>query len=216
VNDHYYIISGMGADERVFSRVQFPKNHTHLAWIENKPYESLQSYAARMAERITHPNPTLIGLSFGGIVAQEIAAIRPIKELILISTIKSEDEKPWFMAAAGVTGATTLIPMSLLKRANKLAAYAFSLVNPEEQEVLQSCFENTSPEHLKWAMNHIANWEGVNISTPIFHIHSDKDRVFRSNRDSGDVQIHGGHFAVFTNADELNEVLKKKLNYSEI
>ena len=204
----------MGADERVFSRVEFPKNLTHLAWIENKPNESLQSYAKRMAERITHPNPTLIGLSFGGIMAQEIAAIRPVKELILISTIKSKDEKPWFMEMAGAMHLPEHLPDSLLKQANKLMEYAFSVANPDEKEVLKTCFENSSPEHLKWAMNHIANWEGVDTKTPIFHIHSSKDRVFRSNRDKADAQIPGGHFAVFTNAEELNEVLKKKLNYS--
>jgi pimeloyl-ACP methyl ester carboxylesterase len=209
---HYYILSGLGADERVFSKIQFPENHTHLAWIENEPNETLQAYAARMAQKIVHPNPVLIGLSFGGIVAQEIAAILPIKELILISTIKSKSEKPWYMTLAGAVHFPDLLPKTFLENANQLTAYAFSIVNPDEQEVLQSCFENSSPQHLRWAMNQIANWQGVKSNTPIFHIHSDKDRVFRSNRDKADAQIHGGHFAVFTNADELNAVLQKKFN----
>ena len=207
---HYYILSGLGADERVFSKLNFPDNHTHLAWIENKPNESLSDYAKRIAKGITHENPILIGLSFGGIMAQEIAAIMPIKELILISTIKSKSEKPWFMGLAGALHLPDYMPNSLLKRANKLMAYAFSLVNPEEHEVLQSCFENSSPQHLKWAMNHIANWQGVKHNTPIYHINSEKDRIFSSNRNDGDAQIHGGHFAVYTNADELNGVLKEK------
>jgi pimeloyl-ACP methyl ester carboxylesterase len=207
---HYYIISGMGADHRVFSRIKFPKAHTHLPWIENKPNESLQEYAARMAEDITHPNPIIIGLSFGGIMAQEIAALIPVKELILISTIKSKDEKPWFMGIAGTLHGPDMMPDSLLRRANKLMAYAFSLVNPDEQEVLQSCFENTSSAHLRWAMTQIANWEGIKIDTPIFHIHSYKDKVFSSNLSKSDAQIHGGHFAVYTNADELNKILSSK------
>ena len=205
---HYYILSGLGADENVFSRINFPENHTHLAWIENKPNETLCDYAKRMAEGIVHDKAVLIGLSFGGIMAQEIAAIRPVKELILISTIKSKSEKPWFMGIAGTLHLPDILPNSLLSRANMLMKYAFSLVNPDEQEVLQSCFENVSAEHLKWAMKHIANWQGVDNHTPTFHIHSDKDRIFSSNKDQADAQIHGGHFAVFTNADELNEVLK--------
>ncbi|PCJ66455.1 MAG: hypothetical protein COA58_06670 [Bacteroidetes bacterium] len=212
-NTHYYILSGLGADERVFSRINFPDNHTHLPWIENKPNESLQEYAGRMSEGIKHQNPTLIGLSFGGIVAQEIAALIEVKELILISTIKSKEEKPWYMSLAGAVHFPDLLPNSMLENANKLTAYAFSLVNPEEQEVLQSCFENSSPQHLKWAMNQIANWQGIHSDTPFFHIHSTKDRVFSSNRDKADAQIPGGHFAVYTNADELNVVLRDKLNY---
>jgi len=190
---HYYILSGLGADERVFSRIDFPVNHTHLHWIENKPNETLAEYAARLAQNIKHDNPILIGLSFGGIMAQEIAAITPVKQLILISTIKSKSEKPWFMDIAGSLHLPDYVPESLLKRANKLMAYAFSLVNPEEQEVLQSCFENSSPDHLRWAMNRIANWEGVETNTPIFHIHSTKDRIFSSNKDEADAQIPGGH-----------------------
>ena len=200
----------MGADHRVFSRIVFPENHTHLAWIENEPNESLQSYARRMAAGIKHENPILIGLSFGGIMAQEIAAIKPVKELILISTIKNKSEKPWYMEVAGALNIPDHLPDSLLKRANKLMAYAFSLVNPDEIEVLNYCFENANHEHLKWAMNHIANWQGAEYNTPTFHIHSSKDRVFSSNRDSADAQISGGHFAVYTNADELNKILSDK------
>ena len=210
VQNHYYILSGLGADKRVFSRINFPENHTHLAWIENERNESLSDYAKRLTSSITHENPILIGLSFGGIMAQEIAAIMPVKELILISTIKSKSEKPWFMGLAGTMNLPDYMPDSLLKRANKLMAYAFSLVNPEEQEVLQSCFENSSPQHLKWAMKAIANWQGVESNTPTFHIHSDKDRIFSTNKNEADAQIHGGHFAVFTNADELNKVLEEK------
>lgn len=90
-------------------------------------------------------------------------------------------------------------------------AYAFSLVNPEEQEVLQSCFENSSPEHLKWAMKSIANWQGVKHNTPILHINSANDRIVSRNRNRADAQIPSGYFAVYTNADELNEVSKGKL-----
>jgi hypothetical protein len=111
-----------------------------------------------LASFIHHPNP--VKLSFGGIIAQEIAAILPTQEVIFISTVKSKSEKPWFMGIAGALHLPDYMPNSLLKRANKLMAYAFSLVNPEKQEVLQSCFENSSPEHLKWAMKSIANWQG--------------------------------------------------------
>ena len=215
---HYYVISGMGADHRVFSRIDFPENHTHLPWIENLKDESLQDFSLRMAKDITHPSPTIIGLSFGGIVAQEIAAQIFIKELILISTVKNKDEKPWFMGIAGALHVPDMLPDSLLKRANKLMAYAFSLVNPDEQEVLQSCFENTSPEHLKWAMNQIANWEGVQHNTPMYHIHSTEDKVFSSSKSKtdADIQFTGGHLAVFTNATELNEILRKKLGKKEL
>jgi hypothetical protein len=37
--------------------------------------ETLVSYAKRMCEKVTHPNPVLIGVSFGGILVQEMSKI---------------------------------------------------------------------------------------------------------------------------------------------
>ncbi len=162
-----------------------------------------------MSKYITHPNPTLIGLSFGGIVAQEIAAIRPVQELILISTIKSIKEKPWYLGLVGITHIPNLLPDYLFAKPNVVTKYAFSIQKPEEIKLLNTCFENMSTAHIKWAMDKIANWKGVVSKTPTFHIHSDHDRIFY-NHTQADSRIPGGHFAVFTNASELNTVLEKK------
>lgn len=159
--DHYYILSGLGADHRVFARIDFPENHTHLPWIENQPNESLSDYSFRLAKGIHHENPILIGLSFGGIIAQEIAAILPVKELILISTIKSRCEKPWYFELAAKLNFVSLMPRFLLAKPNILVAYAFSLSNKDERDVLDSCFENTTTDHLRWAMNKIIRWKGI-------------------------------------------------------
>jgi len=208
--NHYYILSGLGADLRVFSRINFPENHTQLSWIENEPDEILSQYAKRMAKKIVHKNPILIGLSFGGIMAQEIAAIIPVKELILISTIKSKSEKPWYFELAAKLNLISLIPKFLLAKPNIFVAYAFSLTKKEDKKVLQSCFDNTTTQHMKWSMKQIVNWQGVKYTSPTFHIHSTHDRIFITNKNTSDAQIDGGHFAVYTNAAELNEVLREK------
>ncbi|MFT4876875.1 MAG: pimeloyl-ACP methyl ester carboxylesterase [Bacteroidia bacterium] len=207
MNNHIYILSGLGADERVFSRIKFPENHTHLSWIENKSDESLQSYAARMAAKIEHSNPILIGLSFGGIVAQEIAAMIPVKELILISTIQNKKEKPWYFSQVAKLELVNYIPDFMLAKSNIFVAYAFSLNAKEDRTALDSCFDNTTAEHIKWAMKQIVNWEGVEYNTPTLQIHSRQDRIFRKEKSQAKSFISGGHFAVYTNADELNEVL---------
>ena len=212
MNNHIYILSGLGADGRVFSRINFPENHTHLAWIENKPNESLQGYAARMAQKIEHPNPIIIGLSFGGIVAQEIAAIISVKEVTLISTIRSLYDSPWYFNLAGKLGVIHLIPNLILAKPNIFVAYAFSLTAEEDKTVLNSCFDTTTAAHIKWALKHIAKWKGLESNTPIFQIHSRQDRIFRRGKNLADVYINGGHFTVYTNASELNEILSNKLN----
>ena len=212
MNNHFYLLSGLGADERVFSRINFPENHTYLPWIENESDESLHSYAARMAAKIEHPNPILIGLSFGGIVAQEITAVIPIKELILISTIRTVKEKPRYFSLVAKLGLVNYMPDFLLAKPNIFIAYAFSLTAKKDKEVLQSCFDNTTTMHMRWAMSQIVNWTGVTSNTPTFQIHSRQDRIFRRGKNLADAYINGCHFAVYTNASELNEILSNKLN----
>ncbi len=198
----------MGADYRFFSRLNLPENHTHLSWIENEPDETLESYALRMADWITRKNPILIGLSFGGIVAQEIAAIRPVEKIVLISTIKSQMEKPWYFKLASRWRLIDMIPETLLKSPNTFVYFAFSLQTREEKRMLKQCIEQSSPVHIKWAMKQVVDWPSTVHKTPIFHIHSKRDRIFPIKTINFDALINGGHFAIYTNADELNEVLR--------
>ena len=209
MDTHYYILSGLGADERVFANVELPPNHTHLHWIENTPNETLQDYAGRMAAEIKHENPVLIGLSFGGIVAQEIAAIRKAERLILISTVKSRNELPWYFRLIDQFKFLKLIPNVLFTKPNALVAFAFSLTRKEDKTLLKSCFEIMSQHHLKWAITKILSWQGVKYDSPVFSITCSKELIFTSNRKSGLAVVDGGHFAVYTNANAMQHALNK-------
>ena len=81
---HIYCISGLGADEKMFSKFEFAGHEIHFVkWITPQEKESIEAYAKRMRQQIVHDDPILIGLSFGGIICIEIS--RQIKtELILI------------------------------------------------------------------------------------------------------------------------------------
>src|SRR5690606_16426633 len=94
---HLYLISGMGADERIFRHLRFPEEYEvhDLPWLPPRPDEPFTDYAARMAAGITANGPvTLLGLSFGGMISLEIARQRPIAKNIIISSIKHTRERP--------------------------------------------------------------------------------------------------------------------------
>jgi len=59
-----------------------------------------------MREKITEPDPVLIGLSFGGIMCTEIAKQIPVEKIIIISSIKHSGELPFWMkvTASACTG----------------------------------------------------------------------------------------------------------------
>jgi esterase/lipase len=78
-----YILSGLGADERVFKKLDFTNYQvTFIQW-EQTIGLSLKEYATLQLKQIKEPNPILIGLSFGGIIAIEIAQQISVKKLYL-------------------------------------------------------------------------------------------------------------------------------------
>jgi pimeloyl-ACP methyl ester carboxylesterase len=205
---HLYIISGLGADHRVFANLNLPIQHTHLPWIENNPNESLTSYAKRMAEKIKHDNPIIMGLSFGGIVAQEIASFMPVNQLILLSTIKGEEEKPWYFKLIDGVSLFDKIPSSYFHKPRSLTYWAFSLVKEKNKEILRQCFDLVNEDHIKWAIHEILAWKGVKHSTKTTHIHSVGDRIFPITFVKPDHIIEGGHFALYTHSKQVNTILK--------
>ena len=208
---HYYIISGLGADHRAFEKLNLPENHTYLSWIPNHQDESIASYSKRMAQKITHYKPVIIGLSFGGIVAQEIASFMEIKSLILISTIKSHDEKPIYFRIAKSLNILKLIPSKLFNKANPFVYWMFSLKTDEERSLLDYFYPVPDVEYLKWAVNEILQWQGSNFNCDFVHIHSKGDRIFPIRNVSNKITVSGGHFAVYTNWEEMNTVLAEEL-----
>ena len=75
-----YFIPGLAADKRVFRHIQLPGNFTpvFLEWIAPIKDETLPQYAYRLAEQIEINEPfIIIGLSFGGMLAVEIAKKYP-------------------------------------------------------------------------------------------------------------------------------------------
>src|SRR4051794_30719168 len=92
------LLSGMAADERLFApqRAAFP----HLvvpAWIEPLAKEPLPAYAARLARQVDPGRPCIVGgASFGGLVALEMAHYLQARACVLISSVRSPRELPWW------------------------------------------------------------------------------------------------------------------------
>ena len=77
-----YLFSGLGADHRAFQYLDVPGYAMiHVKWIEQEKNETLERYVKRLAKQITMPNPVFIGLSFGGMVAIEVAKIVATEKL---------------------------------------------------------------------------------------------------------------------------------------
>ena len=91
---HVYFMPGMCANSLIFERIKLNKNFIphYLSWIPPLKNESLSKYVVRLSETIKHKDAILIGVSFGGVIVQELSKILKIKKVIIISSVKSNKE----------------------------------------------------------------------------------------------------------------------------
>ncbi len=217
MDKHLYLLSGMGADERIFRHLSFPADYTvhYLDWLTPIPDETFSAYAARMAARIEHEHVTLVGVSFGGMLSLEIARLRPVQKVILISSIKTTGEKPAYLAWVRKTGLLQLLrlPDSIIfTRRKGLVKLFLNAETAEEHELLAEYMKKTAYGYLRWGIREVVNWQNDFVPSSLVHIHGGKDKTFPLKLVKADYIIAtGGHFMVYNRAAEINEILKKEL-----
>ncbi|WP_298119836.1 alpha/beta hydrolase [Flavobacterium sp.] len=211
--ENLYIFSGLGADKRVFKYLDFSKyNATFIDWINPFETESIEDYAKRLTTQITSENPTLIGLSFGGIMAVEVGKIIESKKIILIASAKSKNEIPFYYRFAGFFNLHKLIPAKLMKKSNYLSFWFFGIDSKENKILLKEILKDTDETFLKWAIDKIVNWKNTYIHKNLKHIHGTKDRILPIQFVKSYVKIvDGGHFMTIDKFEELNIVLENSI-----
>jgi len=206
-----YILSGLGADERVFKYLDFKDlDVTFVQWIKPCPNEPLADYTRRISEQITDENPILIGLSFGGIVATELAKLIPVQKLILISSLKTQQEIPLIYRLAGKTNLHRLIPYSILKKDHLLNRWLFGVIRKNDKDLFQRVLADTDIDFLKWAINCIVKWNNIEVHPNLFHIHGTDDKLLPIRKSGKVIAIqNGGHLMVLDKAKQVSEALQR-------
>ncbi len=213
MSEHIYVISGLGADERVFQNVDFGRlKPTFIQWIEPRDNETIQEYASRLSEQIDTSKPIILGVSFGGMIAVEIAKQIDYQQVILISSAKTKNEIPFVYRILGRLKLHKIIPIKLFKRANILTYWFFGMNSKVEKEMLKSILHDTDSTFLKWAMDAIILWKNEIIIDKLIHFHGDNDKILPiKNIKKVDFVIpNGGHLMVFNRADEIISVFFKE------
>jgi len=209
---HLYLISGLGADYRAFERLDFPEGYKiiHLDWIKPLKNETLQSYARRMAASID-PNEDFIlgGLSFGGIIAVEIAKFTTPLKLLLFSTVADRKSLPWYYPIAGLLRLDKIMPAFHPRNSLTFMFWFFGPLDRDSREVLRYFISNSDSSFILWALGCISRWQNESIAVPCFHIHGELDRAFplRCIAKVNYVVKGGGHLVVYTHAKEVSKVL---------
>ncbi|WP_333876444.1 alpha/beta hydrolase [Flavobacterium sp.] len=209
-----YFMPGMAASPTIFERIQLPEStfEIHLLeWEIPSPGETLSQYAQRIAAKIEHPNPILVGVSFGGILVQEMKPFVAPQKVIIISSVKSNTEFPRRFKIAKTTKAYKLIPTRLFENVETLVKFSFGSSIVKQRLVLYEKFLAVrNKQYLDWAIEQIINWERKAIDPEIIHIHGDADEVFPPQYIKNFIPVKGGtHIMILSKYKWLNENLPK-------
>jgi esterase/lipase len=178
---HVYFMPGLAASSLIFERIKLPTDQfeTHLLdWFMPLPSQSLEDYAKQMAEKVTHQNPVLIGVSFGGVLVQEMSKFLKPKKVIIISSVKSNKELPQRMKIAKTTKAYKLFPTGLAQNLEVLSKFAFGSVIKQRLKLYEKYMSMRDKAYLDWSIEQIINWSRVEADPEVIHIHGDADEVF--------------------------------------
>ncbi|PSL46667.1 pimeloyl-ACP methyl ester carboxylesterase [Chitinophaga niastensis] len=212
---HLYLISGLGADERIFNNLRFPGNYQvhYLQWITPLPDEPISNYAARMAQGIKADGPiTLMGVSFGGIMSLEIARHIPVEKNILLSSIKLTAEKPPYYNWVRKLGLHKLPDQILYQRRNVIVKRFLNIETAAERTLVNEYLAKRDYTYMRWAVNVILHWENEIVPDGLIHIHGAKDWPFPVKYlKPTHVIPDGGHFMVLNRAEEINKILAANL-----
>lgn len=204
-----YCISGLGADERAFSKLDVKDFELKvIRWLEPSPDETLTGYASRMRQSIADDNPILMGLSFGGMLCAEIAKQIPVKKIIIISSIKSSKELPFWMKAVAKLRLNKIVPMQSTKLTQPVQNKMLGVVSADEKKLVASLRKAADLKYTNWAVNQAINWKNNWQHPAIFHIHGDKDNMFPIKYIKADYTIkNGGHFMIMNKAAEVSNCI---------
>ncbi len=211
-----YFISGLGADKNVFKYIKLPEDYEphYIDWITPEPAEDISHYAGRLAEEIQGADEfILIGLSFGGLIATEIARIKQPKKLIIISSIASSQDVPWYYQKAGKFRLQHYLPVGFFKIAT-LLNHMVGSKNKEEKAIVETFVKNADPGFIRWSLNAIVTWKQDSRLDGLIHIHGSKDHLLPFKYTKADhCVLNGGHLMVFNRAKDINELLKDILQH---
>ena len=209
-----YFISGLGADKRAFYKIKLPPGYqaVFLDWIVPLAGENFPDYAKRFSQSIKQDEEfVLIGLSFGGMLASEIAKIISPKKLIIISSLSSYKELPWYFKLAGKLGIHRIISPSLYKQATIMNRF-MGTGNKEMKSIVYSYVNNIDPAFIRWSLNVIVHWSHTERLSDLIHIHGSNDHLLPYKYVKADYIIqNGGHLMVMNKAEEVNSILEKVL-----
>lgn len=203
----------MAAAPSIFNGLQMDASQFELhrlEWFIPTKGISLKAYASEMCKKIEHLDPVLLGVSFGGMLVQEMAKQIPVKKVIAVSCVKNKSELPKRMLFAKYTKVHKLLPTGLINNVELLAKYAFGETVTKRLDLYEQYLAVRDKRYIDWAIDKIVNWNQNEPPENLIHIHGEKDTVFPVTNIKDCITVKNGtHTMIIHRAKWFNENLPK-------
>ncbi|WP_303316008.1 alpha/beta hydrolase [Flavivirga abyssicola] len=210
---HVYLMPGMAANPIIFEHIKLPEDQFKihlLEWMLPINNESISDYALRMTNHIKHENIVLLGVSFGGVLVQEMSKHIHVRKLIIVSSVKSMHELPKHMLLAKKMKAYALVPTQLAGSIDLLAKYAFDSSIKKRMDLYKKYLSVNDSKYLSWAIKQMVCWNQDESLPNIVHIHGDSDSVFPIKNITNCITIKKGtHIMIINKFKWFNENLPR-------
>lgn len=207
-----YLVPGLAAGPEIFENLKFPEDKYevhHLKWkIPLALEETIANYAMRMSKDVKEEKPVLVGVSFGGIMVQEMSKYLETKKVIIISSVKHHDELPKRFQMVKFTKAYKLFPTKVVTNFEEYTQYFLGKSLKKKADIYKKYLSVRNKLYLNWSITNIIKWEQKNETKNITHIHGTKDYVFPIKNIDNCIKIEGGnHAMIITKAKKLSKII---------
>jgi pimeloyl-ACP methyl ester carboxylesterase len=207
-----YFLPGLAANPSIFKNIHLDPDRFEmyfLEWMIPFEEESISEYALRFCTKVKHENAVLVGVSFGGIIAQEMNLVHNFRKIIIISSVKTRQELPLHLQLAGKTRAYKLIPTSFFaQNIDLLSKYAFGKPIVNRLDLYKQYLSITDKRYLDWAIKQVVSWNQDKSDPNLVHIHGDRDIIFPIENIKTCVIVEGGtHIMILNKYRWLNKNL---------
>lgn len=207
-----FLIAGLGADTRIYNNIELGDEHdvTPVDWIEPNQYDTLSTYAQKLIHQyFITDGSVVIGNSLGGMVAIEIAKQIKLSKVILISSIKTRSEAPFYFKLFRTVPVYRLLSGNFVRKLGGMLRPMFGYMSEQHLWLFRDMLEKSSPKFIEWAFGVILNWDNETVPADVYHITGDKDLIFNYKRIKDATIIKGGtHIMIFDKAKQINKILK--------
>jgi pimeloyl-ACP methyl ester carboxylesterase len=205
-----FFLSGLGADQSVFQFLDLSYcEPVFVEWITPQKNETLAAYALRLKEEYIPDDAIIVGLSFGGMLATEIAKQHPSLRAIVVSSSKTKQELPPIYSIGKYFPFHRWSPYTLQKWFMLRMKSLFGIRTKKTEKIYEIIIQNSNPEFNIWAVNAILEWRNTEVPENIIHIHGTHDKILPYKY----VQCHyaiekGGHLMILEQAELFSRILK--------